>query len=217
MKKIVLIFAVAVITFCQKTEAQVTQLELVAGFYKSEFSSFSMKPLNEKKTFSFSTLAFFQKYHRSEDLIFDETGVQATAYWNFSKAVSMGPSLYYNSAAGFSERFSFLVFKGGDKIVFIAVPSIVYTENTNDINGDLFIQIQFMQPLKKEWSFIGYTQLLTNWNKFSTHSRSFQQLRIGLSHNNNQFGIAADFDQYGEKPITKTTIGVFVRKVFIEK
>ncbi len=215
MKKIVSILIIAAITFSQQATAQVTQLELASGFHKSGFSSFSIKPLNEKKTFSFSTLAFFQKFQRKEDFPFDETGVQATAYWNFSKTVSMGPSLYYNSAAGFSERLSFLVFKGGKKIVFVAVPSIAHSENTNDINGDIFIQAQFMQPIKNEWNFLMYTQLLTNWNKFSTHARSFQQLRIGLSHNNNQFGIAADFDEYGNTPVTKTTIGVFARKVFL--
>jgi hypothetical protein len=59
--------------------------------------------------------------------------------------------------------------------------------------------------------------MLTSWNKFSTHSRSFQQVRIGVSKNNNQFGVAADFDQYGEQPIAKTSIGIFSRKVFLEK
>ena len=217
MKNIISILIVAVTVFSQQATAQVTQLELASGFYKSRFSAFSIKPLNEKKTLSFSTLAFFQKFHRREDFYFDETGVQATAYWNFSKAVSVGPSLYYNSIAGFSKKLSFLVFKGGQKFTFIAVPSIVHSDKTNNINGELFMQLQFMQPIKNDWNFLAYAQMLTNWNKFSTHSRSFQQLRIGFTKNNNQFGVAADFDEYGEKPITKTTIGVFVRKVFIEK
>lgn len=217
MKNIIPILIVAVTIFNQQATAQITQLELASGINKIDFSSFSIKPLNEKGTLSFSTLAFFQKFHHEEDFIFDEAGVQATAYWNFSKSISVGPSLYYNSVAGFTERLSFLISKKRGKFVFIAVPSIVHSENTNLINGELFIQMQFMQPLKKEWNFLAYAQMLTNWDKFSIHARSFQQLRIGLSHNNNQFGIAVDFDEYGNTPVTKTSIGVFVRKVFIEK
>lgn len=217
MKNIIPILIVAVAIFGQQATAQITQLELASGAYKTEFSSFSIKPLNKKRTLSFSTLAFFQKFHHEENFIFDEAGVQATVFWNFSKSISVGPSLYYNSVAGYTERLSFLISKKRAKFIFIAVPSIVHSEDTDLINGELFIQMQFMQPLKKEWNFLAYAKLLTNWDKFSIHARSFQQLRIGLSHNNNQFGIAADFDEYGNTPITKTSIGVFVRKVFIEK
>ena len=79
------------------------------------------------------------------------------------------------------------------------------------------MQVQFIQPLKKDLGILLSAVILTNWNKFSLHDRSFQQVRAGLSHNTTQFGIAADFDQYGENPITKTSIGLFIRKTFLTK
>ena len=74
-----------------------------------------------------------------------------------------------------------------------------------------------MKRIKREWNFCANTQILTEWNRFSTHSRSFQQVRIGVTHKNNQFGAAADLDAYGHTPIWKKTIGIFVRKTFLEK
>ena len=85
---------------------QIKQLELASGISKTDLTSFSINPLNKKQTVSLSTLAFFQKFHSKEDYPFDEVGVQTTSFWNFSKWASIGPSLYFNSVAGFSERIS---------------------------------------------------------------------------------------------------------------
>jgi hypothetical protein len=197
--------------------AQVTQLELTMGFNKSDFNSLTHKSLDDKKKFSISTLAFFQKSYRKEDFVFDETGVQTSVYWNFTKNLSIGPSLYYNSVSGFSEKLSFPIFIGGSHLVSVAIPSIFHTENDGNINGGLFFQLQYMKPIKREWNFLMNTQILTEWNRFSNHSRSFQQLRIGVAYKNNQFGAAADLDAYGHPQIWKKSIGIFVRKVFLEK
>ena len=215
-KKSALLFLFTLFIFSRSITAQVTQFELTTGFYKSDFSSSTIKPLDSKNKFSISTLAFFQKFYRKEDRLFDETGVQASVYWNFTKNLSVGPSLYYNSVAGLSEKLSFLILAGGSHLVFVAIPAISHTENDGNINGGLFFQLQYMKRIKREWNFWVNTQLLTEWNKFSNHSRSFQQVRIGIAYKTNQFGVAADLDAYGHPQIWKKSIGVFVRKVFLE-
>ena len=184
------------------------------GFYKSEFSSSTIKPLDSKNKFSISTFAFFQKFYRKEDILFDETGVQTSVYWNFTKHLSVGSSLYYNSVSGLSEKLSFLILVRGSHVTFVAIPSLFHTENDGNINGGLFFQLQFMKHIKGEWNFLVNTQILTEWNSFSIHSRSFEQVRIGVAYKTNQFGLAADFDAYGHPQIWKKSIGVFVRKVF---
>jgi len=106
---------------------------------------------------------------------------------------------------------------GGSHLVFIAIPSIFHTEHNSNINGGLFFQLQYTKRMKREWNFVVNTQTLTEWNRFSTHSRSFHQVRIGAAYKNNQFGAAADLDAYGHPQIWKKSIGIFVRKVFPEK
>ena len=212
-----MLFLFTLLIFSKSIRAQVTQLEWTMGLYKSDFSLFTMKSLDDKNEFSISTLAFFQKFYRKQDFLFDETGVQASVYWNFTKNLSVGPSLYYNSVPGFSEKLSFLILVGGSHVLFVANPAIFHTENDGSINGGLFFQLQYMKRIKREWNFWVNTQILTEWNRFSIHSRSFQQLRIGVAYKNNQFGAAADLDAYGHPQIWKKSIGIFVRKVFPEK
>ncbi len=215
MKKTNILLIIIFLVFNQKIKSQITQLELASGISKTDFSYFSIKPLNKKETFSISTLAFFQKYHGKEHLIFDEIGVQTTVFWNINKFLSVGPSLYYNSVAGFSERISLLVSIKKEKFTLSVIPSIAHLELTNFINGELFLQLQFVQPIKKHWKFLLSAQVLSHWDKFSKHSRSFQQIRTGCSYKKNQFGLFVDFDQYGQNPISKTSVGLFFRKIFI--
>ena len=197
--------------------AQVTQFELTTGFYKSDVSSLTVKSLDDKNKFSISTLAFFQKFYSKEDYPFDEAGVQASVYWRFTKNLSIGPSLYYNSVPGISEKLSLFILIDGSHLVFVAIPSIFHTENDGSINGGLFFQLQYVRRIKNEWNFWANTQILTEWNRFSTHSRSFQQVRVGVAYKNNQFGAAADLDAYGQPQIWKRSIGIFVRTAFPEK
>jgi len=216
-KNSALLFSLTLSIFSKSITAQVSQLELTIGFYKSDFSSLTIKSLDDRNKFSISTLAFFQKFYRKEDFLFDETGVQSSVYWNYTKNLSVGPSLYYNSVSGFSEKLSFPIFIVGSRLAFVAIPSIFHTENDGNINGGLSFQLQYMKPIQPEWNFWANTQVLTEWNRFSTHSRSFQQLRIGVAYKNSQFGAAADLDTYGDAQIWKKSIGIFVRKVFPEK
>lgn len=216
-KKSVLLFSFTLFVFSKSIRAQLTQVELTTGFYKSDFSSLTVKSLDDKNKFSISTLAFFQKFYRKEEFLFDETGVQTSVYWNFTKNLSVGPSLYYNSVSGFSEKLSFLLFIAGTHLVFVANPAIFHSENEDGINGGVFFQLQYMKPIRNEWNFLVNSQVLTEWNRFSNHSRSFQQVRIGVAYKNTQLGAAADLDVYGQTPIWKKSIGLFVRKVFPEK
>ena len=98
------LIAIVFMAIIHGSHAQITQLELASGPKKTDFTSFSLRPLTPNAKFSIATLAFFQKFHQQEDLMFDETGVQPMIYWNINKAISMGPGLYFNSESGFSER-----------------------------------------------------------------------------------------------------------------
>lgn len=215
MKESGLIIIITIWLFSNQAFSQVTQLELASGLDKTDFTYYSIKPISKTETFSVSTLAFFQKYHHQEDTPFDELGVQANAFWNISKSVAIGPSLYHNSVAGFSERLSLQFSTQSERLILTAIPSIANMELTDYINGELFIQAQFSQPIDEQWSLLVSSLMLTHWDKFSEHARSFQQLRVGLSVKATQFGIAADFDQYGPEPVTKTSFGLFARRILI--
>ena len=216
-RKSILFTMILGVFFYQKMIAQITQIELMSGIPKTDFTYFSVKMLDNKGHFSISNLAFFQKYHKDENSVFDEVGVQSTLFWNFTKHLSIGPSLYFNSVSGFTERISLLSKIRGKTLNISIISSLVHAEDTKTINGEVLVQLQFQQRINAQWGFVLNGLLLSNWDRFSRHTRSFQQLRTGLVYRQTQFGIAVDLDQYGPKPISKTSFGLFLKKSFLGK
>ena len=214
MKKRDTLFNVAYLVLIYCSYSQITQLELATGIDKTDFTSISFRPLDQNSTFTINTLAFFQKFHRSEEIRYDETGVQTTLYWNADNAISIGPSLYYNSVTGFTERLSVLYAIRSTHFILNAIPTISHAEETGFINGELFLQLQLTHPVKQDFNLLFSVQMFSHWEQFNIHTRSFQQIRMGLDKRATQYGLAIDYDQFGEAPTTIAMMGVFIRKIF---
>lgn len=214
MKKIRIISVAFIIGFVGTIKAQFIQLELFSGFEKTDFTLFSNYSINDNNTLSIAALAFFQKFREKENQIFDEVGVQPTLFWNINKTIALGPSLYYNSFGGFSERLSGKFTMKNSSALLVVIPTIAYSEKKDAGLGEIFTQFQIQKPLNKKVSLWLNVQFLTVWDKFKSHSRSFQQLRLGASYKGHQIGLGLDFDQYGPEPITQSNFGLFYRKNF---
>ncbi|NJB72335.1 hypothetical protein GGR42_002826 [Saonia flava] len=212
MKKIALITSFLTIGFANYLQAQFTQAELFSGFDKTDFIVYSSYTINKSETLSINTLAFFQKYRDEENQVFDEAGLQPTVFWNINANVSIGPSLYYNSFSGYSERLSAKFTVKNSRVLFVIIPTVAYSEQKGASYAEMFAQFQLNKPINKKVSLWLNGQFLTVWDEFKTHSRSFQQLRSGVSVNGHQLGIGLDLDQYGPNPIKKSSFGLYYRK-----
>lgn len=211
MKKIILITSFLTIGFANFLQAQFTQVELFSGFDKTDFTLYSRYSINKKNTLSIATLAFFQKFRVEQNQVFDEAGVQPTLLWNLNKHIAIGPSLYYNSFSGYSERLSATFTLKSPRLLFVIIPTVAHSEQKNAGYAEVVAQFQFNEPINNKVSLWINGQFLTVWDEFKTHSRSFQQLRTGVSFNGHQLGIGLDFDQYGPNPIEQTSFGVYYR------
>ncbi|WP_020529762.1 hypothetical protein [Flexithrix dorotheae] len=214
MKKIIIITSFLTIGFANYLQAQFTQIELFSGFNKTDFTLYSSYPINEENTLSIATLAFFQKFNDKENENFDEAGVQPTLFWNINENIAIGPSLYYNSIAGYSQRLSAKFTLKNSRVLFVIIPTVAHahSEQTDAGYAEGFAQFQFNSPINDKVSLWLNGQFLTVWDEFKTHSRSFQQLRTGISFKGHQIGIGLDFDQYGPNPIEKSSFGLYYRK-----
>lgn len=210
MKRITLISLLLMIGFLNPLQAQFTQIELFSGLDKTDFTVFSINSITESQTLSLNTLVFFQKF-KQENEEFDEVGVQPTLFWNITKNISIGPSIYYNSFAGFSERLSLKYAFKNSRLTLVLIPTVAHSEQINISYVELFFQIQYNKPLNDHISIWLSGQFLTIWDQFKTHSRSYQQWRTGISFDDVQVGIGLDLDQYGLKPINKTSFGMYYR------
>ncbi|AXT49925.1 hypothetical protein D1818_03450 [Aquimarina sp. BL5] len=213
MKKTIIIISFLIIGFANYLHAQFTQVELFSGFDKTDFTLYSSYAIDKSETFSINTLVFFQKFKDKENQNFDEIGVQPTLFWNINKHISLGPSLYYNSFSGYSERFSVKFSLKNSRVLFVVIPTVAHSEQTNDSYAEIFAQLQLNTPINDKISLWLNGQFLTVWDEFERHSRSFQQLRAGLSFKGHQFGAGVDFDQFGQKPIGKSSLGMYYRKI----
>ncbi|GAB4165469.1 MAG: hypothetical protein Tsb0033_27220 [Winogradskyella sp.] len=212
MKRIVIISIVLSVGIVNLLQAQFTQVELFSGFDKTDFTAYSSYFINENKSLSINTLAFFQKFNDEENQDFDEAGVQPTLFWNLNEHFSIGPSLYYNSFAGYSRRLSAKFTLKNPRVLCVIIPSIAHSEKLDASYAEVFAKLQFNTPITDKLSLWINGQFLTVWDKFQMHSRSFQQFRAGLSLKGHQFGVGADFDQYGPNPIQKSSFGLYYRK-----
>lgn len=211
MKKIILISTYLTIGFANNLQAQFTQVELFTGLDKTDFTLYSSYTLNRGKTLNLTTLAFFQKFRKEAHKDFDEVGVQPTLFWTINKHIAIGPSIYYNSFSGYSERFSVKYTLKTSRILFVVMPTVAHSEQKQASYTELFAQFQISKPINDKLSLWLNGQFLSVWDEFKTHSRSFQQLRSGVSINDHQFGIGLDFDQYGTKPIQQLSFGIYYR------
>lgn len=212
MNRMIIITSFLSIVFANYLQAQFTQVELFSGLDKTDFTLFSSYTINGNSTLSLNTLAFFQKFNDEENHGFDEIGVQPTLFWNINEKIAVGSSLYYNSFAGFSERLSAKLTLKNSRVLFVIIPTVAHSEQTNHSYAEAFAQFQFNKPINEKISLWLNGQFLTIWNEFKKHSRSFQQLRAGVSYKGHQFGIGIDLDQYGPNPVEKSSFGLYFRK-----
>jgi len=193
---------------------QFTQIELFKSFNKTTFNLYSSHSINDAKSLNLATLGFFEKYKSKENREFNEVGIQPTLFWNFSKNFSIGPSIYYNSIAGFAQRISAKYVAKNEKLLIVLVPTVGHYQQEAQIYAETFAQFQFNVPIKESLSFWVNGQFLNVWDAFKTHSRSYQQLRTGISLTRHQFGVGIDLGRYGPQTFRTKAIGIYYRSIF---
>ncbi|RKF38517.1 hypothetical protein BCY89_27260 [Sphingobacterium siyangense] len=80
-------------------------------------------------------------------------------------------------------------------------------------NFELMGFIEYQGAVNRPVNLYARFQYMTTWNR-NGHSRSYQYTRAGIDTRGIQFGLAANFDQYGTLATNYSNFGLFVRKVF---
>jgi len=213
MKKVLFLITVLNLVYTGHLAAQFTQVEVFSGLEKTDISLYSSYPLTENQKLSLNTLAFFQKFSQTENHPFNETGLQPTVFWNFNSHFALGPSLYFNSIAGYSQRLSAKLQYQNSRLLLVIIPSLAYSKQSSTY-AEAFAQFQYQRPLNKKISLWLNGQFLSVWNDLNNHARSFQQWRAGLSIKGHQIGLGLDWDYYGPVFIERQSYGLYYRKTF---
>ena len=205
------ILTIAAFLFSMRAKSQITQVEVSGGFRGSGMTILMNQPIDEKKQFSFLSLAFLEKFYSKEYSKLDENAVVGAVFYNIGKGLSIGPAFAANNLGGFQKKMSFLYIKPSKQFTLVAFPSVVLYKDR--IDGEIFVQLQYKRSLKKDWGIFAQLQAVANWRAFSQLARSSQQFRIGPSYKSFQFGIGINTDQYGTLVNPRFNALFFVRKV----
>lgn len=185
--------------------------EFDAGSRKILMSAIVAKKIDQQKKFNFLNITAVHSFYSPEDKRFDEVFTNTAITYNYAGPFAAGAGMKFVNTTGITP-FLTLQFSKRTSRLFATVMLSYMVINIPLREAILLINYRF--PLTREYQL--FTQLLatTSWLDFKLHRRSQQQFRIGLDHKSFQYGLATDFDQYGISPVTKTNLGLFIRKEF---
>lgn len=205
---------VILILIVQIANAQQLQVSLMSGVEKTDFQTFVVEPISRTGKITFSSLAFFQRYHAVEEQPFDELGVQGALFWNFNRNFALGPGLYYNDPKGLMPKALLQTFHKAGPLSLITNPAFYYHED-GYMGGELFGQLTFMEDISKGWAIFAQLNVLSTWDRFTDHGRSFLQLRAGPRLPSGfQLGFAWDKDWYTARKLSQSSVGFFIERWF---
>lgn len=108
----------------------------------------------------------------------------------------------FNTTAGLQYAYS------GKRLLFLFAPRI---NIISDPTYDLMTIIQFKPSINENVKLFTRVQMLNLFNS-DGNIKSYQWFRLGLEVKGLQFGIAANFDEYGPDPSIESSFGLFLRK-----
>ena len=195
-------------------QAQQVQTSLMSGPEKTNFQTLVVQPLGSNGNFTFTNLAFFQRYHDEEDQVYDDLGVQGAIFYNLSANLGVGPGLYYNSPSGLMSKVMLQLRESHGPLTLMATPGIYRHEN-DFWGGEIFARATYIQPLDEQVALFAKASMLTTWDRFDDHGRSFLHLRIGPRFSGGlHLGLGYDIDWYTPGRAEQRSAGVFIEQWF---
>ncbi|GGE92347.1 hypothetical protein GCM10010984_07490 [Chishuiella changwenlii] len=201
-------------TFCfhNNLYAQIGAAELYSGLNKTAFTSNAIIPIDEKGKFNFIGMGFYNFYHRDQDKLYNETGLQTGVFYSFTKDFKLGLGLYANSTFGLQQRLVMnYTKKAGDFFILVA-PAFAINKSTT--TTEMVVDILYEKEIANNWNVYVKAFGMIAYDNFNTHARNFQQPRIGMGYKRKYFGFFADFDQWGSNLDSRSNYGLFAKITF---
>lgn len=197
---IILLFLTGVIV-----NAQPIPVELMMGNkYGTVNLSFSrnFSPASKFGFFHMNTVQFDYKEKANNSFI-----LQDLAYFEVIKNLRIAGGVAY-SKAGFDPTAGLQYVYSGKKFLFLFAPRV---NIESDPSYDFMTIVQYKPQINDRVKLYTRFQMLNLFNS-EGNIKSYQWLRLGLEVKGIQFGLAADFDEYGPHPAVDSNFGLFLRK-----
>lgn len=141
----------------------------------------------------------------------NQTDLFSGAYLNYTLSNGVGGSLVGkigNSGAGADVGVH--IFKAKSNWMLFGLASVGLK---NDLEYSWFSILRFSPTINEKWRLYTSLELFSLFGSV-THLISVQRLRLGLDDQRIQWGVAANFTEFGKDWTSDSNIGVFIRKSF---
>lgn len=185
--------------------SQPIPIELMIGYKYGAVNLAFSKNFSEKSRLGFFHMNTVQFDFKDKDK--NSFILQDLLYVETFRNLRVAAGVAY-SKGGFDPTAGIQYLFSGKKLLFLFAPRI---NIESDPSYDIMTILQFKPQLNDRLKLYTKLQLL---NLFDAEGniRSYQWLRLGLDIKGTQFGMAANFDEYGPDPAIEFNFGLFIRK-----
>lgn len=200
---IVLLICLAADSFAQ------LPVQVFGGHQATEFNFLWFKDLDEKGKLSLFNFTYFtvdyQDQNKNASEILQNVTYNLTNNWGLTAG-----GRYTNGQ--FSPQIAISYQLATSDLYVTFFPAVQYFSATKSVGYSLFGLLFYTPKINDKWSLfsqLAFEPLIDN----QQHIYSYQQVRLGLGFKELfQFGIGANFEQFGNDFQTRNNYGVFIRK-----
>jgi hypothetical protein len=197
---------ISVITlFTGSLHAQPMPVELMAGSRYATIIVVADKKFTQSSKLGFFHINTIQVDYRVK--VKNDFMMQDLLYFEPIKHFRITGGAFYGQP-GFIPTVGLQYVKGGKDLFIIIAPRINLQK---DLKYDLFSILQYTPKLNDKIKLYSRLQFLNLFSS-STNIKSYQWIRVGMEINEIQFGLAADFNEFGPHPKVTHNFGLFIRK-----
>jgi hypothetical protein len=186
-------------------KAQPTPIELMIGQKYGTVNLIYDRHFSQNSRFGLFHMNTVQFDYKSK--IYNSFILQDQLYVETLKNLRVSGGVVYSNG-GFNPTAGLQYVYGGRKLFFLCAPRINIKSNPS---YDLMTILQFKPEINDRLKLYTRFELLHLFDS-GGNIKSYQWIRLGLEVKGIQFGLAADFDEYGPDPSAKSNFGVFIRK-----
>jgi hypothetical protein len=207
MRSFRFVFAVFVISYCfgGLVKAQPIPVEVMVGDKYGSVNVVFNKSFTQTSRLGFfhmNTVQFDYNEKAKNSFILQDLATVET----FKNLKVTGGVAY--SKAGLSPTAGLQYSFAGKKFFFLFAPRVNIEA---DPSYDIMTILQLKTGLNEKIKFVGRIQMLNLFDK-TGNIKSYQWLRLGIEMKGIQFGLAANFDEFGPSPSVEMNTGLFIRK-----
>lgn len=186
--------------------SQPIPVELMMGNRYSTVNVVLSKPFTETSRLGFFHLNTLTVNYNDKNK--NDLALQNLVFYEFLNNFRITGGAFYGTYPGFSPTVGMQYINPGKKWFILISPRISIKE---DPSYNLFTIIRYKTDINSKTRLYTSLQALNIFDGKS-HIKSYQWLRVGLEIKGTQFGLSANFDEFGANPELESSLGLFIRR-----